>query len=177
MTPSSALLADFGAKQETTRQVRVAPGRPDPAGTDLCDGTKWRQFVHSLSNDDSLSVVRGMLARSGFMSADKTTITVGFYSSVTHDKVQTEIDDDAFRSALTGTFGEGVQLSTVLDTDGQSGRSLAEEIDRIKAEKTEELRRQTLSAPAVAATQEVFPGAAVIGEPRIPAIEEIADVR
>ena len=111
------------------------------------------------------------------MSAEETTITVGFYSSVTHDKVQAELDDDAFRSALTGTFGRDVQLSTVLDTDGQSGRSLAEELDRIKAEKTEELRRQTLAAPAVATTQEVFPGAAVIGEPRIPAIEEIADVR
>ncbi|MCO4773568.1 MAG: hypothetical protein KDA24_26280, partial [Deltaproteobacteria bacterium] len=156
--------------------ISAPADRPDPPGTDLCDGSKWRKFVHSLGSEDSLGVARGMLARSGFMGCDDKRITVGFYSAVTLEKVVPELDDEGVIASLADWFGAATTLDLVLDTEGVSGRSLAEEIDRIKAEKTAILRREALNSPAVTVTQEVFPGASVIGEPRIPAIQEIADV-
>ena len=176
-TPSN-LLADLNRRPETSRrQVAVDPSRDDPPGSDLCDGPRWRQFVHSLADDENLGVARGLLARSGFLGVDGTTIRIGFYSSVTLSKVGAELEDDAVQAALVDSFGAGVTLETLMDEDGSSGRSLAEEIDRIKAARTSKLRAEALTHPAIGATQEVFPGARIIGEPRVPPIEEVTDVR
>ena len=173
----SRLLADLSrATDDTSAQVVVAPDRPDPPGTDLCDAVTWRRFVHSLSDEESLSVGRGMLARSGFLSASGTSITVGFYSNHTLRNAIIELEDDALQAAITEHFGDGVTLDPVLDDDGVSGRSLAEELDRLRAIKTEELRQAALAHPAVTTAQRVFQGATIIGEPRIPPIEEIAHV-
>ena len=156
--------------------ARLDPARPDPPGNALCDAPKWRQFVHALSADDGITVLRGMLARGGFLGADDATIHVGFTSQVTLKNVLAEIDDDALKAAARSWFGKDVTIACVIDADGASGRSLAEELDRIRAEKTATLRADALASPAVANTLDVFPGAAVVGEPRIPDIQEISDV-
>ena len=157
--------------------IRLDPGRPDPAGTDLCDGQKWRRFVHSLASDEQITVLRGMLARSGFLSTDGDTIHIGFFSGVTLRNVQAELDDSNLQAAARAWFGRDVTIACGLDTAGASGRSLAEELDRLRAKKAAELRAQALSHPAVTGTLDIFPGSAVLGEPRIPEIQEITDVQ
>ena len=156
--------------------TRLDPARPDPPGTDLCDGQRWRRFVHGLGADEQLTVLRGMLARSGFLSTEGDVIHVGFFSTVTLQNAEAELDEPAFQSAARAYFGRDVTLGCTTDATGASGRSLAEELDRIRAERTASLRADALAHPAVTATQNVFPGATVAGEPRIPAIEEISDV-
>ena len=153
------------------------PARPDPAGTALCDGPRWRRFVHSLGDDEQSDVLRGLLSRSGFLTTDGDTIHVGFSSEVTLRNVEAEIDDSGLRASARVWFGRDVTISCSLDTTGASGRSLADELARIRAEKTAALRAEALVHPAVTATLDIFPGAAVVGEPRIPDIQEIDDVQ
>lgn len=157
--------------------IQLDPARPDPAGSALCDGQKWRRFVHALASDEQLTVVRGMLARSGFLSADGDTIRVGFFSAVTLRNVEGELDDSNLRAAARAWFGRDVTIACSLDDAGASGRSLAEELDRIRAEKAADLRAKALSHPAVTGTLDIFPGSTVLGEPRIPEIQEITDVQ
>jgi len=174
----SRLLSDLSNNNdEGTAQIVVVPDRPDPSGGEVCDAQKWRRFVHSLSSDETMSVVRGMLARSGYMSETGNTVTIGFYSAVTLRNAVTEMTDDVLGGALKDYFGAAVAIEPVLDTGGVSGRSLAEELDRLRAIKRDELRRDALAHPAITAAQELFPGASIIGEPRIPTIEEIHDVQ
>ncbi len=132
--------------------------------------------MHSLSSVEQITVLRGMLARSGFLSADGDTIRIGFFSGVTLRNVEAELDDSNLKAAARASFGRDVTFACSLDTAGASGRSLAEELDRLRAEKAAELRAQALSHPAVTGTLDIFPGSAVLGEPRIPAIQEITDV-
>lgn len=174
----TTLLKDLSApKAEAATQIRVDPTRPDPPGNDWVDARKWRQFVHGLQDDESLTVARGHLARAGFVEAGDDTITIGFYSAVTLRSIKGELTDPALAEALRDSFGRAVTLEPVLDEEKRSGRSLAEEHARIRTERTEQLRLSALSHPAVEATEQVFPGASVLGEPRVPPIEEIVDVQ
>lgn len=174
----TTLLQDLSApKAEAATQIRVDPTRPDPPGTDWVDARTWRQFVHGLQDDESLTVARGHLARAGFVEADTDTITIGFYSAVTLRSIKGELTDPALAEALRDSFGRAVTLQPILDEEKRSGRSLAEEHARIRTERTEQLRLSALSHPAVEATEQVFPGASVLGEPRVPPIEEIVDVQ
>jgi hypothetical protein len=171
------LLSDLANTNDgAAPQIVVAPDRPDPKGGELCDAQRWRRFVHSLSGDETMTVVRGMLARSGYMSETGNTLTVGFYSAVTLRNALPEMSDDVLGGALKDYFGSAVTIDPVLDAEGVSGRSLAEELDRIRAIKRGELRRDALAHPAITTAQDLFPGASIVGEPRIPAIEDIQDV-
>ncbi len=152
------------------------PTRPDPAGSDLCGAQAWRRFVHALPREEGMGPVKAALATSGFLSAGDGAIHVGFEGTVGLNQARNLSCHPALEEALAVAFGEGTRLAFSLDVDGLSGRTLNEEVDRLRAERRDALDANARSHTTVQLTLAQFEGARIEGV-RLPEIKEVTDVQ
>jgi len=148
---------------------------PDPPGNEHCDGARWRRFVHGLKQIDGLGPVRAALSRSGFVTADEKSITVGFRSASSMRQAEKGRNGQRLVGAMAEAFGEGTVLVLQHDPEGTSGRTLGEELHRREADRRKEMEDEARRDPAIESTRTVFPGARVLNV-TLPELKEIEDV-
>jgi len=157
-------------------RIELAEDRPDPTGTELCDATRWRRFVHQFGQQKGMGVVCAPLAMAGFIGTEGQSISIGFSSSLPMRQMEEVCGLAVLQTALHASFGEGTSLSWIMDREGVSGRSLVEELRLQRAERRAELEERAVGSEAVALVQEVFPGSK-IADVFLPDTLEITHVR
>ena len=120
--------------------------------------------------------VKAALATAGFLAAVDGEIHVGFEGTVGLNQARNLSSHPALEEALATTFGEGTRLAFSLDADGNSGRTLNEEVDRIRAQRRADLDDAARSHPTVQLTLAQFDGARIEGV-RLPEVKEVTDVQ
>jgi DNA polymerase III subunit gamma/tau len=155
------------------------PRRSDPPGTELCDGTKWRRFVHRLQGREEIAELVAALGRTGFLRVEGLTICVGLGSKISIRQLSRLMETKLgpkLNDALIAAFGEGTRLHWEVDGTGARGRSLSEELKLLREERLALLRKASEQDESVRRTLELFPGAK-IERIELPDEVEIDDVR
>ena len=116
------------------------------------------------------------LAHAGFLRAQDKTISIGFQAAVSMRQMTDLSSSPLLQKSLDNAFGGGTTLAWELDADGQSGRSLAEELRLLRAERRAELTQKAQGDPAVKQVQTVFPGTEIT-DVLLPKSMENPDVR
>ena len=157
-------------------RVELPADRPDPAGSELCDATRWRRFVHRLGQQEKMGITAAPLAMACFLGTEGRTISLGFLSTLPMRQMDEISTSAALQNALHQEFGEGTTLSWMIDRDGKSGRSLIEELRLQRAERRAELEERASNNEAVERVKDTFPGAK-IADVFLPETLEITHVR
>ena len=152
------------------------PARPDPPGGPRCDAPGWRRFVHGLDGENGRGPLRAAFAVAGFLGNEGDTVRLGFQSELTLKHARRALDDARLLEALSARFDPPITLDLVHDPEGLGGRTLQEELERIRGERTAKLEADARNHPAVEVVRKVFPGAEVRAV-KTPRVEEIHDVR
>jgi len=164
---------------ERTPAVEVKPASPvatPPPSSELCDASAWRQFVHSLADNHELAPLQALLATGHFLSAAADEITVGFRADLPLRQTERLAETPSFLERSRQQFGERVTLAFTLAPEGSGGRSLSDELQRIRSEHREQGENDARQHPAISRTLDAFPGAG-IKSVHVPKLEEIKDVR
>ncbi|MEE2830583.1 MAG: hypothetical protein VX498_15450, partial [Myxococcota bacterium] len=176
-SPIEMLTSGTGAPSSRVEAgIELSPDRPDPPGSDLCDATRWRRFVHELSQREGMGPISAPLAHAGFLQAQDKTISIGFQAAVSMRQMTELSSSPLLQQSLDEAFGGGTTLAWELDADGRSGRSLAEELRLLRAERRTELTEKAQEDPAVKQVQTVFPGTEIT-DVILPKSMETPDVR
>jgi DNA polymerase III subunit gamma/tau len=152
------------------------PKRPDPSGTDLCDAIRWRRFVHALPRDEGMGPVKAALATAGFVAANDGVVSLGFEGMVGLNQARNLASHPSLEEAVAGAFGEGTKLAFSLDPNGQAGRTLNEEVDRLLAKRRAALEADARAHDTVQLALSQFEGSRIEAV-RIPEIKEVSDVQ
>jgi DNA polymerase-3 subunit gamma/tau len=156
------------------------PLRPDPPGADWCDGPRWRRFVHSLRREDGLGPAQALLARATFVGAATAgavaTVQLGYRSEITARQAERFARDAAVLALARDWFGRDVGLEPRLDPEGRGGRSLAEELERLAQQRSQDAERSARSHPVIARAREAFPGLA-LDAVQLPELGGVDDVQ
>jgi DNA polymerase-3 subunit gamma/tau len=154
---------------------KLDPDRPDPPGGPRCDAPTWRRFVHGLGGGGA-GPLRAAFAAGSFLGNEGDVLQIGFQSELSLKHAARALDDPKLVAALAEKFGGPFELDLQYDPEGRGARTLQDELDRIRKEKTVQLKADARSHSAVEAVSTVFPGAA-IRSVKPPRIEEIHDVQ
>ncbi len=152
------------------------PLRPDPPGGARCDAPTWRRFVHGIGAGGSTGPLRAAFAVASFLGNEGDAVQLGFQSELTLKHARRALEDERLTAALEAAFDGPVTLDLQHDPEGRGGRTLQEELERIRREQTAALDAGARAHAAVATVEKVFPGAA-IRSVKPPRIEEIHDVQ
>lgn len=175
-SPSADLPSEDTTAPPTPGGPRRDPARPDPRGSALCDGTRWRRFVHALPREDGMGPVKAALATAGFLSAADGVIHVGFEGTVGLNQARNLSSHPALQESLAEAFGPSARLSFSLDPEGRAGRTLNEEIDRLREERRLALDANARNHTRVQLALGWFEGGRIDGV-RLPEIKEVTDVQ
>ena len=150
--------------------------REDPPGGPRCDAPTWRRFVHGLGHGERAGPLRAAFAVARFLSNEGDRLQLGFQSKLTLKHADRALTDTRLIEALTTAFDGPIELELSHVADGRGARTLQEEIERIRREKTAALSAEARKHSAVGVITEAFPGAA-IRSVKPPRIDEVHDVR
>jgi len=174
--PAPAPPTSTPARRRPPAEPQLPPDRPDPEGSELCDGTRWRRFVFGLRGRNDLGASVAALARAGFLGASDGTIHLGFGSEIAVRQMESLAATPGLMDALQGVFGGDAKLSWSLDDDSRRGRSLVEELELRKAALAAKLDADSRADGAVQMALEMFEGSEIAGV-RLPDNLEVDDVR
>jgi hypothetical protein len=150
--------------------------RPDPAGSALCDASRWRRFVHSLADRPTLGPAVAAFARAGFLGADGTTIAIGFATEIGLRQMESLASTPGLMESVRAEFGDDVRLAWSVDVEDRRGRSLSDELLVRRRDKEQQVDSASRADQAVERVLARFPGSE-IATVTFPDDLEIDDVR
>jgi hypothetical protein len=116
-----------------------------------------------------------VLSRGGFLGEEDGTVRVGFRSDVSLRQAERLAEGSDLQAHVRDWFGRDLRLTFVADPESRAGRTLAEEMDRIRGERLADMEGHARAHDAVKRVLTRFPGARVESI-QLPDHVEISDV-